>query len=527
MGIFVLSTKKSREIDRIMMDKFLVPGEILMENAGRSIANAIFEKFETITLKEFTVVCGKGNNGGDGFVIARHLLNKGSRVNVFIIAKEEELKGDALFHYKILKNYTKNIMFYDGSDEFFNELKTSILNSDATVDAIFGTGFKGEVKGKYKEIIEIINELSNYTVSVDIPSGIGGDDVTPKSKTHIFADITIALASLKPANIFPPAEYVCGEVYIGDISANQSIISKEADFILTDSSQFLGFFDERELNSHKGTFGHVVIVGGSYGKAGAVALSAMSSQKAGAGLVTVIEPERIYPIVASYYPEIMHFPVKEKNGMIDPGEYSKILKFIEDKDAVVIGPGMGLDKDFREFILNLVNKTNIPFVIDADALNNLKEDVRLLRKENVILTPHPGEFERISGYTKSSIKENRWYKGLDFLKETGINFILKGYRTTIYTNELKEGGYIITAGNPGMATGGSGDSLSGILGAFLARKDRDEYPFTSKIIAGTYIHALSGDLAAEEKGEESLTAEDIANYIPQAIKKVKKEHENL
>ncbi len=520
----ILSVENTRKVDEIMIKEMGVPGILLMENAGRSVAQAIREYFEDQSPLRVVVVSGKGNNGGDGFVTARHLANYGNDVKIFVLCKKNELKGDAKYHYNLLKKYENiDIVHFDGKPRFLDELVDDAYNSDIVVDAIFGTGFKGEVRGIYREIIRIINEMSQFIVSIDIPSGINGDTATPEGE-HVEANMTIALGSLKPAHIFPPAEDACGEVYVGSIGAEEKIFRDYSEFKLVNYKLAYLTFEERPLDSHKGTYGHTVIIGGSYGKAGAVYLSAISALKAGAGLVTIVQPNSIYQITASYLPEIMHFPVRDKNGMIDPSELPRILRFLEDKDSIVIGPGMGVDRRFRDFILEIVNSTDIPVVIDADGLNNLETDVRKLRKENVYLTPHPGEFIRISGYDKYTVMENRWLSGLKFHNETGLNFVLKGYRSTVFLGGI---GYVVKHGNPGMATAGSGDVLSGILGGLLGSYHPEDLNQDYKFLSGVILHSVAGDIASENKGEESMTAMDIVENIGPAIDLIKGKDEEI
>ncbi len=520
----VLTVENTRKVDEIMIKKMGIPGIFLMENAGRSVAQAIREYFKGLFPLKVIVVSGKGNNGGDGFVTARHLANYGSNVKVFVLCKKSELKGDAKYHYNLLKKYENiNVIHFNGKRNFLDELIEDVYSSDLVVDAIFGTGFKGEVKGLYREIIRIINEMSQFVVSIDIPSGINGNSSTPKGD-HVEANMTIALGSLKPAHIFPPAEDACGEVYVGKIGAEERIFRDYSEFKLVNYELASITFRERPLDSHKGVYGHTVIIGGSYGKAGAVYLSAISALKAGAGLVTIVEPNSIYPITASHSPEIMHFPVRDKNGMIDPAEISKIVEFLEDKDSVVIGPGMGVDKKFKDFILKIVNTTDIPVIIDADGLNNLGTDVRKLRREDVFLTPHPGEFIRISGYDETSIMENRWLSGLKFHNETELNFVLKGYRSTVFLGGI---GYVVKHGNPGMATAGSGDVLSGILGGLLGSHYPEVLTSDYKFLSGVLLHSVAGDIASEKIGEESITAMDIVENIAQAIDLIKGKDEEI
>jgi NAD(P)H-hydrate epimerase len=511
--MFVLSVKNSRKVDEIAFNDYKFHSPLLMENAGRSVVDAIENSFGEVADTDVVVISGKGNNGGDGMVTARHLYNRGANVTLFLLTTPSKLKGDPRINYNILKNYNIEIIKIVKENKI-KELSHYLNNADMVVDAIFGTGFKGKVSGFYEKIINEINDKSKFIVSIDIPSGINGDIINPKG-THIFADLTVSLANLKPAHILPPSEEYCGEVFIGDIGIPKEIVEKNALFKMVDEEDFLELLLDRELDTHKGTYGHTIIIGGSKDKSGAIALAAKAALRVGSGLVSVAVPESIIDRIASNNPEIMFFPLKEKNGFISSENEKELLNFLKDKTSIVIGPGMGISSELKRLILNIIDKTEIPIVIDADALNNLKDEIKNIRKENIVLTPHPGEFERISGIDKSEIKENRWIKGIEFAEKNGLNLILKGYKTLIGFGKTKEF-FINPTGNPGMATGGTGDILSGILGGLLSSKD-PLIGFKAKVLGGVFIHSLAADLAVNRIGTQSLIASDIIDYLPAAF----------
>ncbi len=511
--MFVLSVKNSRKVDEIAFNDYKFQSSLLMENAGRSVVDAIENSFGEVEDTDIVVISGKGNNGGDGMVTARHLYNRGANVTLFLLTSPSKLKGDPRINYKILKNYNIEIIKILKVNDI-KKLSQYLNNADMVVDAIFGTGFKGIVSGFYEKIIKDINDKSKFTVSIDIPSGINGDIINPEGE-HIFADLTVSLANLKPAHVLPPSEEYCGEVFIGDIGIPQEIVEKNSLFKMIDEEDFMELLLDRELDTHKGTYGHTVIIGGSRDKSGAVALAAKAALRVGAGLVSVAVPESIIDRISSNTPEIMYFPLKEKNGLISSENEEALLKFLKDKSSIVIGPGMGVSPELKRLILNLINKTDLPVVIDADALNNLGEGIKDIRKENIVLTPHPGEFERISGIDKSEIKKNRWIKGIEFAEKNGFNLILKGYKTLIGFGKTKEF-FVNPTGNPGMATGGTGDVLSGILGGLLSSND-SLIGFKAKILGGVFIHSLAADLAVNRIGDQSLIASDIIDYLPVAF----------
>ncbi len=511
--MYVLSVKASRDVDSIAMNDFSFPSELLMENAGRSVAEAIEEFFGSVEGQIITIVSGKGNNGGDGVVVARHLYNRGAIVYLILLTSPSKLKGDPKINYRILKNYNVEI-FLVKDEKSWRKYRDLIHESDIIVDAIFGTGFKGEVKGFYKSIISDINAMAKNIVSIDIPSGINGDENNPEGE-HIYADLTVSMASFKPAHILPPSENYCGHTVIGDIGIPPEIIVDRALFKILSPDDFPTFPIVREKDTHKGLYGHTVILGGSRDKSGAVIMAAKAALRAGAGLVTVASIPSVVERVANTVPEAMFFTLDEDNGLIGEGNLKKFLSFMKDKTSLVIGPGMGESKALKSFILGILKALSIPIIIDADGLNNLKEEVKKIEGNNVVLTPHPGEFERISGISKEKIKKNGWLEGLEFSKKHGLNLVLKGYKTLICFG--KKECYLNPTGNPGMATGGSGDVLSGILGGVLAGKEAFEL-FEPAVLFSVFIHSLSADLAAREKGEDSLIASDIIDFLPKAFK---------
>jgi len=517
--MYILSVKGSRQVDNISINDYNFPSEFLMENAGRSITESIQNEFGSVENRVCSIISGKGNNGGDGIVIARHLYNAGAKVNLILLTSPSNLKGDPKTNFNIIKNYDIKIIVSENIDDWKKNLEI-IKKSEISVDAIFGTGFKGKLKGFYRDVVKDINLNSNIIVSVDVPSGVNGDNINPESDS-IRADLTIALANYKMAHVFPPAENHSSKSLVGNIGIPPEIIIKNALFKLIDLNDFSDLFAQRESNSHKGTFGHTVILGGSKGKSGAISMAALAALRSGTGLVTIASPESIVQKIASFSPEIMYFPLEEEKGMISKNNYNKIIKFLFDKDSLVIGPGMDTSEDLKNIILKIINNVDIPVVVDADGLNNLGPEIQKIDKKNIVYTPHPGEFKRISNFSKKEIKENRWLKGIEFAKKYNLNLVLKGYKTLVCFGNQKTG-YINPTGNPGMASGGTGDVLSGILGAFLSLQDTS-ISFDSRILGGVFIHSLAGDLASIEIGEQSLIATDILDFLPKAFCSLKNE----
>ncbi len=518
--MYVLTVKDSRAVDSIAMGDYRFPSELLMENAGRSVVDAIENSFGEVEGKLITIVSGKGNNGGDGIVVARHLYNRGAIVYLILLTSPSKLNRDPRINYKILKNYNVDI-FIVKDEKKWKKYLDLIEESDIVVDAIFGTGFKGSVKGFYNAVIRDINDKAKAIVSIDIPSGINGDTLIPEGN-HIYADLTVSMASFKPAHVLPHSEEYCGHTVVGDIGIPPEIIQERALFKILSPEDFPFFPIERDLNSHKGDFGHLVILGGSRDKSGAVIMAAKAALRAGAGLVTVASVPSVIERVANSVPEAMFYPLEERDGLIYCKDQKEFLNFLKDKTALVIGPGMGVSDELKKLILKLTKELSIPIIIDADGLNNLKEGVKKIKKRNIVFTPHPGEFERISGIKKEKIKNNRWVEGIEFSKKYGTNLVLKGYKTLICFGDGDC--YVNPAGNPGMATGGSGDVLSGILGGILAQKEASSL-FESSVLFSVFIHSLAADLAVGEKGEDSLIATDIIDYLPKAFGYLREDYE--
>ncbi len=490
-----------------------IPSLVLMENAGRTASQIILNRYSNE--KNFVVIAGSGNNGGDGIVIARYLLRKGKNVKVFVLSdNRSKLSQDNLRNLEIFESLGGEAVLI-GSDKL-RKLINAIKEADVVVDGIFGTGFKPPVRGYREKAIQFINKYGKNIVSVDIPSGLSTD--TGKTEgSFVKADLTITFAYPKIAHILYPSSLYCGEVFVVDISIDDSYLKEIKRFILTPEILKL---PERKKNSHKYTYGHTLIVGGSTGKTGAVIMSAKASTAAGSGLTTVCVPKSLNVIFETSLTEEMSIPVDDEDGFFGKKAYRQILEIIKNGKftSVVVGMGMSV----KEYTLDLVEnilKVKLPLVIDADGLNNLsiidnfKEKLRK-RKFPTVLTPHIGEMSRLTGIQTKDINENMEDVAKEFSKETGVFTVLKSSRTVIATPEGKV--FYSTKGNEGMATAGTGDVLSGILGTLIYRLGVEEGTKT-----GVYIHGLAGELASFEKGVESMKATDIIDYVGTAYEVLK------
>ncbi len=484
---------------------------LLMENAGGWVAKKILEMEDVFVV---TVVAGPGNNGGDGIVAGRHLLNHELTVNLILLADEERLKGDARKNFEIAQRSGMNI-YTVKSEREWDELLPFIERADVVVDAIFGTGLKRKVEGLYARAIEDINLLAPMVVSVDLPSGVSSEDGSIMG-VAVEADITVTFEALKFGHIFPPGEDYCGDIEVVKIGIPpEAYYDEELPYRLTHpDGLFPAKLFRRPSLTHKGDYGHVLVVAGSKGKTGAAAMAATAALRSGAGLVTLAAPEEVLSYIP-VPPEIMTFPLPSSEGRISVQAIPLIEEMLKGKTVLAAGPGLGTWQQTAEFLLSLLEKADIPRVLDADALNIIASAGKMPGGSLTVLTPHPGEFSRLSSSPKKENLRERLEEARKFAMEKGVYLILKGYRTVIAAPDGTA--YINATGNPGMATGGSGDVLTGIIAGFLAQAEPDEAE--EAIVEAVGYHGLAGDLAASDLTQPYITATDIIEYLPEAFKK--------
>lgn len=493
-------THEMRAIDKAAEELGGIPGIVLMENAGI----ACVKRLEDIGLngKRVAVFCGKGNNGGDGFVIARHLINKGIDTSVFLVCASE-FSGDALVNYEILSKMGADISEILDDDN----LKDRIRGYDIVVDAVFGTGIRGKISGIAESVIEAINSYAKFVLSVDIPSGVNGDDGSIAG-VCVKADVTVTFGAYKIGMLsFPGADFT-GRVFVENISIPEYIM-EHININVIDKTLAKRLMPKRYDNSHKGNYGKVFIVGGSRGMTGAPAMSAEAALKCGCGLVSVGVAESLNNIMEVKLTEAMTYPLSEENGNLTLAAAAQIIDKAEECDVLIFGPGIGRAPEITDILREILRNVKIPVIIDADGLYALSKDMDMLSECScdLIFTPHEMEFSRISGYSLEEIQKNRLKLAEQFCSEYGVTLILKGSKTIVTAPDAKQ--YINITGNNGMATGGSGDVLAGMAGAFIARGCRD----WEAAVLGVYCHGLAGDAAAERFGKDSLTASDIISAI--------------
>jgi hydroxyethylthiazole kinase-like uncharacterized protein yjeF len=511
--MFLVTGKEMTAIDKKAIEEWQIPELILMENAGLRVVEEIKRIFPKITDLKVIIIAGKGNNGGDGLVIARHLVNLGADVKLFTLGANK-YRGAALINYQIAQKLPIKWQSIENENNL-HLLRLSLHYTDLVIDALFGTGFHGSVQGLAQRVIEITNESGCPTLAVDIPSGLDAD--TGKvTGACIKADKTVTFQLPKLGLLVQPGCNFVGELKVADISIpNQLIESLNLNKYLIDVEMVINTIPKRFKECHKGNFGNLLIVGGSQGMMGAVNLAAQGAFALGAGLVTALVPRSIQPALACSLAELITIPARETSmgtlGLMPEAEISEVLTR---KSAIVFGPGMGRNSEIIALLEMILEKAKVPVVIDADGLNALVEHPDILEKAEVpvILTPHPGEMSRLLQEPVQSIQENRLEKALLLAEMFGVWVVLKGNRTVIAGPQGEV--YINQTGSPALATAGTGDVLAGMIGALLGQvKDVGQ-----AICAAVYLHGLAGERVAEEIGEISSKASDVAAALPKILK---------
>jgi NAD(P)H-hydrate epimerase len=508
----VLNSAQMREADRRTIEEIGIPSLVLMENAGRQVVAAIEAVHAELLERHVAILCGPGNNGGDGFVVARTLLQRGVPVSVFLLGHVAEVRGDARVNLEVLGRLGLTVV--ESADSQAWELHFSeVTNCSLVVDAIFGTGLRSPISGLIESVVADVNSSGIAVVSIDLPSGLSADSAEPIGES-IAADTTVTLAAPKLPLVLPPGETRAGDIVIADIGIPLEVLEAldGPRISLLTRTAMAELVAPRAPDSHKGDYGHVLIVAGSRGKTGAAHLSAVGALRSGAGLVTVATPAGCQAVVAAMGAEYMTEPLGETADGLDPRDVDRTLEMA--RDVIAIGPGLGRGRATQEFVLSLLDRATMPLVMDADALNALGTDPEALsgrEGRDVIITPHPGEMARLVGMTTEEVQASRLEIARNFAVQHHIYVVLKGHRTLVATPDEKV--FINPTGNPGMATGGTGDVLTGMIAAWLAQLLDAE----AACKLAVYLHGRAGDLAEREEGEISLTAGDLAGHIGSAV----------
>jgi NAD(P)H-hydrate epimerase len=508
----ILNAAQMREADRFTIEEIGIPSLVLMENAGRQVVSAIEASYESCLNGRVAVLCGRGNNGGDGFVVARTLLQRGVDAAVFVIGSVAEVRGDARINLDVLGRLGVTVV--EIADEQSWELHFSeISQCTLIIDAIFGTGLKAPLAGMLETVVADVNASDIPIVSIDLPSGISADTA------HLIGDcvdasMTVTLAAPKLPLVVPPAEAFAGDVVIADIGIPYEVIDElEGPRLeLLTPEQVAEIIEPRAADSNKGDFGRVTVVAGSRGKTGAAHLAAMGALRSGAGLVTVATPASVLPIVAGFAPELMTEPLADADGALVAEAIERVLELRH--DVIACGPGLGRNPTVAAFVRALLDRATAPLVLDADALTVLADDpARIVGREDrdVIITPHPGEMARLVGSSVEDVQANRIDVAGTFASAHHVYVVLKGHRTVIATPEGHV--FINPTGNPGMATAGTGDVLCGMIAAWLAQLLDAEAACRLAVFA----HGLAGDLAEAAHGQVSMTATDLLAQLGNAL----------
>jgi hydroxyethylthiazole kinase-like uncharacterized protein yjeF len=509
----VLNTEQMREADRRTIEDIGIPSIVLMENAGRQAVAAMEAAFEDITSSRVAVICGRGNNGGDGFVVARTLVQRGIETSVFLLGSVAEVRGDARTNLEVLGRIGMTVVEITSAQEW--ELHFSELSEiDLVVDAMLGTGFRGRLSGLFETVVADLNSLGVPIVAIDLPTGLSADTAALDGPA-VEASMTVTLAAPKIPLVFPPADTHAGDLVIADIGIPLPLLDElEGQHLeLLTREAMREIVPVRVADAHKGDFGRVVIVAGSLGRTGAAHLTAVGALRSGAGLVTIATPRSCLPVIAAMAPEYMTEPLEETAaGTIDYGALDRVLDL--KADIIAVGPGLGQSPGTSAFVHALLERSGVPLVLDADALNAFAADPeRLVGRDEVavVITPHPGEMARLLHTTIEDVQRDRLGAARSFAAAHRVHVVLKGHRTVIAAPDGRT--FVNLTGNSGMATGGTGDLLTGMVAAWFAQLLDAE----AACKLAVYVHGTAGDLAEADEGEVSLVAGDVASRIGDAL----------
>ena len=519
----VLTAAQMQEIDRLTTERYGVPSLTLMENAGRSVVKFLHQRFSPLEAQDIVILCGRGNNGGDGMVVARMLREMGIMPQVLLLADPGNLSGDAEVNYKRLADGGLPLTVPDKAS--WEAVKGKLSNATLVIDAILGTGLSKPLSGFLLDVVRDIPVVfpKAKVVAIDLPTGVSADTGELFGES-VRADASVTFTAPKIAHVFAPACERTGEWVVRPIGTPPEALEENPEFYLNVflPEELEWVVRPRKLEAHKGNFGHVLVLGGSVGKTGAAAMAAKAALRAGAGLATVATAKSALPVIASLSMEIMTEPLPEtdsgtvsiralKDGLLD--------SLVEGKSVLAVGPGLGRHPETMELVREVVNRYDLPIVLDADGLNAFAGCIETLRSDNRIrvFTPHPGEMGRLVGMKTSEVVAHRVDVAREFARKHGVQLVLKGFRTLTAAPDGQV--WVNLTGNPGMATGGSGDVLTGVAAALLAQySDRSATEVTA---AAVYVHGLAGDIAARELGEASMIAGDILDALPKAYQEIK------
>lgn len=518
----ILTAAEIERMDRLTSEQWGVPSLTLMENAGRAVVEFLEERFSPLASHKILILCGHGNNGGDGMVVARLLRGQGLKPRVVLFSEPEKVQGDAAVNLKRLAACGPPEIAADLAA--WRSLKPQLEDSTLVIDALIGTGLSKPLSGFLLEVVRDINrDFSRAQVTaVDLPSGVSADTGELPGDS-VRAGSSVTFTAPKVAHVFPPACERVGEWVVKPIGTPREALEQDPalGLNLTCAEDLSWLTQPRKAEAHKGSFGHVLILAGSVGKTGAAALAARAALRAGAGLVTVATPRSALPIIAALGMEYMTEPLPETDSgtlSLRSFDYGRLDKLMEGKSALAVGPGIGTVLETAELVRTVVNRYDLSLVLDADGLNAFSHCMSAFRtaggyEHPAVLTPHPGEMSRLTGEPTTDIQRRRVESARKFACRYKVHLVLKGFRTLSASPEGQV--WVNPTGNPGMATAGTGDVLTGLVAGLLAQHSRR--PPIEVVSAAAYLHGLAGDLAMKKFGQASMIAGDVIEAVPEAF----------
>jgi NAD(P)H-hydrate epimerase len=510
-------------VDRLTTRDCGLPSLLLMENAGLNLYQVLKSHFgERLAGRSTVILCGKGNNGGDGLVLARQLARRESSPAVVLFCRPGQMRGDAAVQLKAYRKSGGEVVSVTSREEW-KEVAPILGNCRILVDALLGTGLGRPVTGLLAQVVRDVNGSGSLVLAVDIPTGTPSDGIRPIGPS-VRAHATVTFTAPKIAHILHREPETFGQIYVTPIGTPSQILDTPDHFLnLMMPARIRAVLPARKTFSHKGTFGHVAVIAGSRGKTGAGALASRAALRSGSGLVTGLAPDAVQPLMASFQPEIMTEGVPSTPaGTLASSGIDRILELLEGKDAAGLGPGLSTEKETVDVVRRLTREAEVPLVLDADALNayaGQAHELVNLKGQPLVVTPHPGEFARLTEHSIPQISENGISIAREFARDRNLWLVLKGFRTLVASPDGQV--YACPLGNPGMATAGSGDVLTGVITSFLgqnrAQARVSPSQTTDAVVSAVYLHSLAGDLAAQTRGMDSLAAGDIIDHLGAAF----------
>ncbi len=519
--MILVTAGQMQRMDKTTINDFGIPGQVLMENAGKGAFEFLMARFGPDDTTKTAIIAGRGNNGGDGFVIARYLMEKGVPVTMILLSSRDKVAGDArtnmILAQKLLA-HRENSSFIEIPDpEALETQRNTLVHQDLFVDAVFGTGLNSPVRGMFKDVIQIMNQSKSPVFSVDIASGLNSNTGAAMG-TAVRASATATFAHAKAGHVLFPGNEYTGDLEVIDIGIPEFVTKNEKpDLWLLSASDIVSRFPPRPFDTHKGQTGHCLILAGSRGKTGAAALGANAAVRAGAGLVTLGIPKSLSPVLEPMVVEPMTHPLPETgNACFSAQALDPVMDLSSSRQVLAMGPGMGTDDQTRTLVKDLIRKADLPMVIDADGINCIADGPKILKskKAPLVLTPHPGEMARLAGTSTARVQANRLDTAKDFAKKHDVILVLKGAQTLIALPDGRT--FINPTGNPGMASGGMGDVLFGMITGFAAQG----LSLERAALAGVFLHGLGADILAQTQGGFGFTASDLVKTIPLAIRQI-------